>query len=288
MSTLILDGCAVRDARLAELKKAIQGLAKKPVLAIIQVGDRPDSNSYIKAKSLFAEKIGVNVKHVRLAEDIREEELIAKVRECNEDDIVKGIIVQLPLPIELDQDAVIEAIAPHKDVDGLTSFNVKRWLEGREDAILPATTRGVKELLEYYKIDLFGKRSVVVGRSMLVGKPLAAFCLNENASVTICHSKTADLADVTKKADILIVAAGKPGLITAAYVREGAVVVDVGTNTVKGDKLEDEIAGRKLVGDVAFDEVKDIASAISPVPGGAGPMTVLALFENLLELIDNN
>jgi len=288
MSTLILDGCAVRDARLAELKKAIQGLAKKPVLAIIQVGDRPDSNSYIKAKSLFAEKIGVNVKHVRLAEDIREEELIAKVRECNEDDIVKGIIVQLPLPIELDQDAVIEAIAPHKDVDGLTSFNVKRWLEGREDAILPATTRGVKELLEYYKIDLFGKRAVVVGRSMLVGKPLAAFCLNENASVTICHSKTADLADVTKKADILIVAAGKPGLITAAYVREGAVVVDVGTNTVKGDKLEDEIAGRKLVGDVAFDEVKDIASAISPVPGGAGPMTVLALFENLLELIDNN
>ena len=284
MSTLILDGKVVRAAGLPELKARIEALMKPPTLAIIQVGDREDSTSYIKAKTAFGEKLGVKIKHIKLAEKISEQELIAKISECNQDETIKGIIVQLPLPIALDQDAIIEAISPKKDVDGLTSFNVKRWLEGREDAVIPGTTRGVKELLEYYKIDLFGKHVVVVGRSMLVGKPIAAYCLNENASVTICHSKTADLASETKRADVLIVAAGKPGLIGANHVREGTVVVDVGINTVKGEKLEDEIPSKKLVGDVDFEAVKDIASAISPVPGGVGPMTVLAIFENLADL----
>lgn len=284
MATLILDGRAVRDARMPELKARIAEIIEPPVLAIIQVGDRADSNAYIQAKSRFAEKLGVPVKHVKLPETISEKELIVKVWECNEDPTVRGIILQLPLPISIDAEAAIEAISPKKDVDALTSWNVKRWLEGREDAILPATTRGVKELLEHYEIDLFGKHVVVVGRSMLVGKPLAAYCLNENASVVVCHSKTPDLAAETKQAEILIVAAGKPQLIGAEHVRPGTVVVDVGINTVQGEKLDDEIEDRKLVGDVDFDAVSAVAAAISPVPGGVGPMTVLGLFENLADL----
>ncbi|MGC9605417.1 MAG: tetrahydrofolate dehydrogenase/cyclohydrolase catalytic domain-containing protein [Minisyncoccia bacterium] len=284
MSTLILDGRAVREARTPELIERVKQLSRQPTLAIIQVGDLPDSTAFIKAKSAFAVKIGAKVKHIHLPESIFRHELVDEVRECNADADIQGIIVQLPLPIAIDQDAVIEAVDSKKDADGLTSFNVKRWLEGREDAVIPATTRGVKELLEYYKLGLFGKHVVVVGRSMLVGKPLAAFCLNENASVTVCHSKTVDLPEETRKADVLIVAAGKSKLITADHVREGTVVIDVGINTVKGEKLEDEISGRKLVGDVDFEAVKDIASAITPVPGGVGPMTVLALFENLADL----
>jgi methylenetetrahydrofolate dehydrogenase (NADP+)/methenyltetrahydrofolate cyclohydrolase len=284
MTALILNGRDVRDARMPELKARLGKLVKPPVLAIIQVGDRDDSNAYIRAKMKFAEKLGVPVKHVRLPETISTKELVVKVWECNEDESVKGIVVQLPLPLAIDQDEVIEAISPKKDVDALTPANVERWLEGREDALLPATTRGVKELLEYYKIPLDGTHAVVVGRSNLVGKPLAAFCMNENASVTVCHRKTADLAAETRQADILIVAAGKPRLITLDHVREGVVVVDVGINTVKGDKLEDEIEGHKLVGDVDFEAVSRVASAISPVPGGVGPMTVLGLFENLADL----
>lgn len=284
MSAQILNGRVVRDALVNELAKTVDGLLKPPVLAIIQVGNREDSNAYIAQKSSFGEKIGVKIKHLKLPESVTQEELVARVWECNEDESIKGIIVQLPLPMTIDQDAVIEAISPQKDVDGLTSRNVKLWLEGREAGVIPATTRGVKELLEYYRIGLFGKHVVVVGRSMLVGKPLAAFALNESASVTVCHSKTPNLAEETKKADVLIVAAGRPALIGADHVREGAIVIDVGINTVKGEKLEDEIPARKLVGDVDFEAVKEIASAVSPVPGGVGPMTVLALFENLADL----
>jgi len=284
MSTLILDGRAVRDAAIPALTARIKGLLHKPVLAIIQVGDRPDSTAFIKAKSSFAEKVGAKTKHVHLPESALQAEVIKAVQECNADPKIHGIIVQLPLPLEIDQEAVIDAIDPHKDADALTSSSVKRWLEGREDALLPATTRGVKELLEYYKIELFNKHVVVVGRSMLVGKPLAAFVLNENATVTVCHSKTLDLTDETKKADVLIVAAGRPELIGAGHVREGTVVIDVGINTAKSEKLEDELPGKKLVGDVDFEVVKSLASAITPVPGGVGPMTVLGLFENLADL----
>lgn len=284
MSTLILDGRVARDARVPELMARVKSLNRSPTLAIIQVGDRPDSTAFIRAKKAFAAKIGVLAEVEKLPETISEAELIAIVEECNGDPDIRGIIVQLPLPIAIDADAVMETIDPDKDTDALTSYNVKRWVDGREDAILPATTRGVKELLAHYGIDLFGKNVVVVGRSTLVGKPLAAFCLSENATVTVCHSKTPDLAKVTKTADVLIVAAGKPKLIGADHVREGAVVIDVGINTTKGDKLEDEIAGKKLVGDVDYEAVSKIASAVTPVPGGVGPMTVLGLFENLIDL----
>ncbi|MDB5239065.1 MAG: bifunctional 5,10-methylene-tetrahydrofolate dehydrogenase/5,10-methylene-tetrahydrofolate [Candidatus Parcubacteria bacterium] len=284
MSTLLLDGRAVRAALLPALADRVKALIRPPTLAIVQVGKREDSTAFIKAKIAFGEKIGVNVKHIHLPDTITQQELIAKIQECNADDSIHGIIVQLPLPIALDQDAITEAVDPCKDTDCLTSYSVKRWMEGREDALLPATTRGVKELLAHYKIDLFGKNVVVVGRSMLVGKPLAAFAMNENATVTVCHSKTADLAAETKKADVLIVAAGRPGFIGADQVKEGAIVIDVGINTIKGEKLEDEVSGRKLVGDVDFDAVQPIAGAITPVPGGVGPMTVVALFENLIDI----
>jgi methylenetetrahydrofolate dehydrogenase (NADP+)/methenyltetrahydrofolate cyclohydrolase len=197
----------------------------------------------------------------------------------------------------LDRSAVINAIDPAKDVDALTSTSVAKWQEGRNGnsgrnnsgdgyakCIMPATARGVRELLENYKIDLNGKKVTVVGRSDLVGKPIAAMCRNAGATVTVCHSKTVDLVADTKNADILIVAVGKPKLIGKEHINSRQVVIDVGINTILGEKLDDEIPGKRLVGDVDFEAVKDIVSAISPVPGGVGPMTVLALFENLVDL----
>jgi len=284
MSTKILDGIRVRDAKIAQLSEEYAKLGRQPILAIVQVGDRPDSNSYIKAKITFAKKIGVEVSHIKLPDTATRKEIVQEIEKCNQAERVQGIIVQLPLPISIDADEVMEAISPNKDVDALTSRNVKKWLQGREDALLPATTRGVKELLEYYNIDLFGKHVVIVGRSMLVGKPLAALCLNANASITICHSKTKNLSDKTKQADVLITAIGKPNFIGQEYLREGVVVIDVGINTLKGEKFEEEISKKKIVGDVDFEKVKDMTAAITPVPGGAGPMTVCALYENLLDL----
>ena len=284
MSHIILDGRVVREARLPALKEFFGGLAKPPVMTIIQVGDRPDSTAFIRAKSTFAAKVGVTVRHIHLPESITQAELLSVIAENNKASDVHGIIVQLPLPLSLDQETVIEAIDPTKDADGLSAANVKRWLSGHPAALYPATTRGVRELLSHYRIDIFGRKVAIVGRSMLVGKPLAAWALNENATVIVCHSKTPDLAAETKQADIVIVAAGRPGLVSAKHLKLGAVVVDVGINTVQGQKLEEEV-GRRLVGDVDFDSASTVASAISPVPGGVGPMTVLALFENLADLI---
>ncbi len=271
----IIDGRIVRDARIANLKERLTTLSYIPTLAIIQVGDRTDSTAFIRAKKTFASNIGVKENHIKVEESISQRELIDIVKGCNIDPTIHGIIVQLPLPLHIEQDAIIDAIDPRKDADGLTAINTKRWLEGREDCVMPATARGIRELLSYYHIDLFGKPVTVIGRSMLVGKPIAAMCLNENATVTVCHSKTPNLAEETTKADILIVAVGKPGLIQAIHVKKGAVVIDVGITRITTDSL---------VGDVNFESVKDIAGAISPVPGGVGPMTVCALFENLLDL----
>ena len=274
----ILDG---RIAR-AELKKAlIERVAifasadnsTRPRLVIIQVGNRDDSNYYIREKRKFAAEIGVDETHLQFPEDVTEDELLRAIDTANKDAGVQGIIVQLPLPVSIDKDIILGAILPNKDVDGLGAVNIQKWLEAREDAILPATVRGVRELLQFYNIPLVGKHVVMVGRSSLVGKPMAAMCLGENATVTICHSKTLDTASYTKEADILIVAIGKPNHIDASYVRKGQVVIDVGITSVEG----------KLIGDVDFDSVKDIVGAITPVPGGVGQMTVLALFENLID-----
>jgi methylenetetrahydrofolate dehydrogenase (NADP+)/methenyltetrahydrofolate cyclohydrolase len=284
MSATILDGRKIRDLAIPELAKSFAGLTYVPVLTIIQVGNREDTNAYIRAKKSFADKVGVKVNHIQLGVDVKQSEIIDVVQKQNADQSVKGIIVQLPLPIEIDRDAVIDTIDPKKDVDAITAQNVKRWLDGNANAVLPATAKGVMTLLKYYKIELFGKKVAVVGRSTLVGKPIVAMCLNENATVTVCHSKTLDLAEVTGNADIVIVAVGKQNLIRAEHVREGQVVVDVGINTIEGDKLDDEIVERKIVGDVDFNEVKNVVASISPVPGGVGPLTVLSIFQNLLDL----
>lgn len=273
MSAQILDGRKVREALLPKLIEKISGCSVIPTLAIIQVGDKMDSTSYIRAKKAFAKKIGVSEKHIQFPGNISQEKVIDAVRECNTDPNFQGIIVQLPLPAHIDRGLIINAIDPRKDVDALTAVNIGKWSEGK--GILPATARGVQELFEFYNISLKDKKVVVVGRSELVGKPIAVMCENEGAIVTVCHSKTPDLVSETRKADIIICAVGKPGLIQARHVKEGQIIIDVGIN-----RKENGI----LVGDVDFESVKDIVAGLTPVPGGVGQMTVLALFENLADI----
>ncbi len=274
----LIDGKIAKQSYIQGLIERVKGLSFTPKLTIIQVGERADSTAFINAKKLFAKKINVNEDHKIFPEDISERKLIEEVKKINNDKSVNGIIIQLPLPLHIDTDSVIECISREKDVDGLTSYNTKMAIDGHENAIIPATARGIKELLAFYNIDLFNKNVTVVGRSMLVGKPTAMMCLNQNATVTICHSKTKNLREETRKADILIVAIGKAKFINKEYIREGQIVIDIGIN-----RLEDGT----LSGDVDFQNVKDIVDMITPVPGGVGQMTVLALFENLVDMCYN-
>ena len=342
----ILDGRIVRDKIAEDLKKEISRLRVKSrdskcKLVIIQVGDLPESNTYIRQKVLFGEKIGAIVEHIKLPENISQEDLISQISTLNSQLSTHGIIVQMPIPKHLDKDKIVDTINPVKDVDGQTSTNIKLLFVGsshysssrrREvtdkniidskvssryartitnDGYVPATTKGILTLLDHYKIPVAGKNVVIIGRSSLVGKPTALALLNRDATVTICHSKTRNLAQVTRNADVLIVAVGKPKLITKEYVSKEQVVVDVGINVI-ADRLttndkrlkpsfakvfdpeasdrramegkpETEPSDRKLVGDVDFENVSQIVKAISPVPGGCGPMTVASLFQNLLE-----
>lgn len=265
----ILDGRLVR----AELKKAliekVNTRPTPPCLAIVQVGDRPDSTAFIAAKRSFALSIGVKEVHIHFPEQIAQDELVKKIGELNSDKTIHGIIVQLPLPAHLDRDTVIESIDPAKDVDGLTSANIK---SGR---VMPATARGIGELLDFYHVELDGKRVTVVGRSALVGTPVARLCEKRGAIVTVCHRKTPrdEFKKAVMNAEILIVAAGQPKLITEDMVNAGQVIVDVGINKVNGI----------MVGDVDYVSVEPKVAAITPVPGGVGQMTVLALFENLVD-----
>jgi methylenetetrahydrofolate dehydrogenase (NADP+)/methenyltetrahydrofolate cyclohydrolase len=296
---ILLDGKKLRDLTASRLKDEIveclaESAAPIPQLAIIQIGDLAESNSYITQKKLFAEKIGAKVLHKIHPNKVSEGDLITEIEKLNKDKKVHGIIVQLPIPEGLDKQKIIDAIEPTKDVDGLTAINVKRLSANDKQAIVPATVLGVISLLEHYEIPIEGKKVVVVGRSMLVGKPLALALLNKNATVTICHRHTQNLEEHTQQADILIVAAGCANLITKDHIKEGQVIVDIGINFVDkentvqkispiGNKPENEIPKKRMVGDVDFEAVKDIVSAISPVPGGAGPMTVASLFHNLVE-----
>lgn len=236
--------------------KKIKGLT----LAIIQVGDRPDSLSYIKAKNKFAEEIGVKTELIKFPITVTQAEVLNTIKTSKAD----GIILQLPIPEHLHKKELLDAIDPAKDVDGL----------GRGKYI-PATARGIKELLEFYKISLKDKKVVVMGRSDLVGKPVAMMCEKEGAIVTVCHSQTKDIPAITKQADILIVAIGQPKHITSEFVKPGQIIVDVGINRTE----------EGIVGDVDFNAVAPIVEAITPVPGGVGVMTVLALFENLADTI---
>ncbi|MEK7194611.1 MAG: bifunctional 5,10-methylenetetrahydrofolate dehydrogenase/5,10-methenyltetrahydrofolate cyclohydrolase [Patescibacteria group bacterium] len=271
----ILDGRIPRDQIILRLKKRVQLLNPKPALAIVQVGNRAESNAYIKQKKIFAEKIGVVVKHLQLAPNISEGSLLEKIKKLNKDSSVHGIVVQLPISEHLNELDIIKAINPQKDVDGLTPGS----------KFVPATAKGILSLLDFYEFKLKGARAVVVGRSMLVGKPTALALLNRDVTVTVAHKQTKNLKEVTKTADILVVAIGDPKFIDSKYVKKGQVVVDVGINTKKLS-LKEEIATGKsqvLVGDVNFEKVKGIVRAISPVPGGVGAMTVASLFENLVE-----
>ncbi|MEK7136879.1 MAG: bifunctional 5,10-methylenetetrahydrofolate dehydrogenase/5,10-methenyltetrahydrofolate cyclohydrolase, partial [Patescibacteria group bacterium] len=273
MSPLILDGRKAADALLTSLKPRVQEL--DPKLVIVQVGDDPASASYIRQKVKSCEKIGMRAEHKHLSEGITFEELLKIIQELNADTDVTGFIVQLPLPKALQPKLpeIIRAIDPKKDVDGFGAYNLGKMFLSREfEHLPPATPAGIIALLEYYKVEVAGKHVVIVGRINTVGKPLAAMLLNRDATVTVCHSRTTELGQRTLDADILVAAVGKPNLITADMVKEGAVVIDVGINEVEG----------ALVGDVDFDSVSKIASAITPVPGGVGPMTVASLLRNIV------
>jgi len=267
----IIDGKKLKAEIIEELKKEVKHYMIKPCLAVIQIGDDPASNTYINAKAKACDEIGIYFKHIKFTENTKEIEVINKIVELNNDEYVHGILLQLPLPEGFNADKLINYIARNKDVDGLTDINLGK-LFNNKPCLISCTPQGIMKLLEQENIDLEGKNVTIVGRSNLVGKPLLGLMLNKNATVTVCHSKTENLAKHTKNADILVVAVGKKQFIKENMVKEGAVVIDVGINK------EDN----KLYGDVDFNNVKTKASKITPVPGGVGPMTVAMLMTNVI------
>ncbi len=281
MSNLI-DGKQIAKEIRAELKKEVDALREKtgkvPGLAVVLVGEDPASATYVRMKGKACEEAGFLSRTHRLSEDTSQRELLDLVKQLNEDDEIHGILVQLPLPDGLDEQEVLYTIDPEKDVDGFHPFNVGRLMTG-DPSFVPCTPRGVIELLDRSGVEIKGKRAVVIGRSNIVGKPVALLLLQRHATVTICHSRTQDLPGVVREADIVVAAVGRPEMIKGDWIREGAVVIDVGVNRV-GEK--------KLVGDVAFDEAKEAASLITPVPGGVGPMTIAMLLQNTLESFKNH
>ena len=266
----ILNGRELKKKQLEQLKEKLLKLQQSLGFAVIQVGHNEASNVYIRQKQKMAENLGYHFYHISLEDDILQEELIHVIQELNEDVSIDGILVQMPLPKHIDAKIVQDAIDPEKDIDGLNALNGGKLLKG-EDCLLPCTPSGIMILLHEYQIPICGRHAVIVGRSELVGKPLALLLLNENATVTICHSHTQNLEQYTKTADILVCAVGKKDLIRGDMVKEGAVVIDVGMNRVDG----------KLYGDVTYDEVAPHCSYITPVPGGVGQMTVSELGENV-------
>lgn len=277
----IIDGKELSLALKNEMREEVALLSekygRKPCLDVIIVGDNPASRSYVRGKIKATEYCGFDGELTEMPEDVSEEVLLAKIAELNAAEGVDGILVQLPLPKHIDEEKVIAAIAPEKDVDGFHPTNVaKLWLG--QDCIVPCTPKGIIVMLERAGVEIAGKKAVVVGRSNIVGKPVAKLLLDKNATVTIAHSRTENLAAVCREADILIAAVGKAGMIKAEYVKPGAAVIDVGINrTVDG----------KLVGDVDFESVEKVAGAITPVPGGVGPMTITMLMRNTIECFEN-
>ena len=280
---IILDGKKLSLQIAEKLKKEIKRRGKAPTLAIVQMGDIAESSAYIRHKKIFADKIGAKIFHLELSKDTSEKNLLKDIRVLNKSKRFDGIIVQIPLPKHINKRNAMEAINPKKDVDGMHSQNQAKVFQGDLSGLIPATPKGVMSLLRKYKIPLQGRRALVVGRSLLVGRPMAMLLLKANATVSIAHRKTRNLSKLSREHDIVVVATGVAGLIGKDAVKQGQVIVDVGTNAVKGPKTLEEGVKRRLVGDVKFAEVSKIVSAISPVPGGVGPMTVASLFENLLQ-----
>lgn len=277
----IIDGKAISAAIKEELKEKVDEYKKQGVkitLAVVKVGNDPASAVYVRNKEKACEYVGITSRTLALPEETTEEELLKVVKELNEDKAVNGILVQLPLPKHIDESKVLLAIDSNKDVDGFHPVNVGKMVIG-EETFLPCTPAGIIEMLKRTDIEISGKECVVIGRSNIVGKPMSMLMLKENATVTIAHSRTKDLKEVTKRADILIAAIGKAKFVTADYVKEGAVIIDVGM---------DRDENGKLCGDVDFDSVSQVASAITPVPGGVGPMTVTMLLVNCLRSVELN
>lgn len=277
----LIDGKLISAQIKDECKEKVALLKDKGIevtLAVIQVGEDPASSVYVSNKKKACEYIGANSLSFNLKEDSTQEELLKLIDELNNDEKVNGILVQLPLPKHFNEDEVIRRIDPDKDVDGFHPINVGRLSIG-EKGFVSCTPAGIIELLKRSNVEIEGRECVIIGRSNIVGKPMSMLMLRENATVTVCHSRTKNLSEVTKRADILIVAIGKPKMIDASYVKEGATVIDVGIHRVDPNS-------KKLCGDVDFESVEPVAGKITPVPGGVGPMTIAMLMSNLVNSVE--
>ena len=285
MNTRLIDGKALAKDLRGEIAAGVAALKSEtgvtPGLAVILVGENPASVSYVTAKEKACAEAGMLSREIRLPETATEDALLAEIARLNADPAIHGILVQLPLPKGFDEKKVIDAIAPEKDVDGFTPVNVGRMLIG-ETCFLPCTPHGILKLIEFAGLDVKGKHAVVIGRSNIVGKPVAVLLSRKqaNATVTLCHTGTPDIAAFTRTADVVVVAAGRPNTLTGDMLKPGAVVIDVGVNRVP-DATKPK--GYRLVGDADFDSCAKVASAITPVPGGVGPMTITMLLWNTLE-----
>lgn len=272
--TQIIDGKTIADTLKSELAKQVAALPQKPGLAVILVGDDPASHVYVKNKILACEKVGIKSFESRLPARATQGEIMAEIKAFNANPAVHGILLQLPVPAHLDSDALVQAIAPEKDVDGLTVTNAGKLFLGLGDGLVPCTPQGSLMLIKSVLPNLAGLNAVVIGRSNLFGKPMAQLLLQENCTVTTAHSRTKNLAELCKNADILVAAAGRAKMVKADWIKAGACVIDVGIN-----RMDDG----KLCGDVDYDTAKDIAGSITPVPGGVGPMTIACLLSNTVK-----
>lgn len=273
---MILDGKKTSESIMKKLSEEVSQIEDEITLTLILVGNNPASQVYVANKEKACAEVGIKVEGHFLDEKTTQREVLQIIDEANRNNKIHGILVQLPLPSHLDEEVIINSISPEKDVDGLTLVNQGKLFLAQE-TIPPATPKGVMTLLQKYLIEIAGKNVVVIGRSKLVGKPIAMMLMQKNATVTIAHSRTQNLKEVTKRADILVVAIGSPKFVTADMVKKGAVVIDVGINKVEG----------KVVGDVDFHNVKEVASYITPVPRGVGPMTIASLLENIVTCYRN-
>jgi methylenetetrahydrofolate dehydrogenase (NADP+) / methenyltetrahydrofolate cyclohydrolase len=272
---VIIDGKKVRDHNLEIMKKEVAELNEMgvyPCLSVIIVGNDQASRVYVNNKKKACENIGIISREYALPEETTTEQLLSLIDELNSDDTVSGILCQMPVPKHIDSNAVLEHISPNKDVDCFHPYNVGKLVQGN-NVLLPCTPAGMVEMLDYMGVEISGKHCVIIGRSDIVGKPMAMLMLQRNATVTICHSKSKNLADITKQADMLVAAVGKANFVTADMIKEGAIVLDVGIN---------RNSEGKLCGDVNFEECEKIASMITPVPGGVGPMTITMLMRNTI------
>ncbi|MDD4178792.1 MAG: bifunctional methylenetetrahydrofolate dehydrogenase/methenyltetrahydrofolate cyclohydrolase FolD [Candidatus Margulisbacteria bacterium] len=273
----IINGKRLAEEVRMSVKGEVEAMAAKgrrrPKLSVILVGDDPASQTYVRNKERACKEVGMESEIIRLPADAKQKELLAQITRLNNDKNVDGVLVQLPIPKGLNEVEAVNAVLAEKDVDGLNPVNMGRLVKGEDPMFVSCTPQGIMEMIKTTGVEIKGKEAVVVGRSNIVGKPVAMLLLHQHATVTICHSRTKDLGEVTRRADILIAAVGSPGIIHGSMVKEGALVIDVGTNRV----------GEKLVGDVDYESAKNRAAFISPVPGGVGPMTIAMLLRNTLK-----